>query len=353
MHRPGKENPADYLSRNPAEPPISISPAEEYINFIEETMTPKAIKIEDLIRETKLDITLQNVVKMINQAKYVDNEDTKIFKTLKDQLSISTNGLIIKDRQLIIPDKLQECVIKTAHEGHIGIAKTKALLREHVWFPNLNKKVEDSVNKCLACQATVKQDKRQEIHHSELPPEPWNYIALDFFGPICNIYLLLIICLYSRFLVVEKVNSTAYTSVIPKLNHLFSILGLPEKFKSDNGPPFNGFQFANFLDYMGIKHVKITPEWPKANGLAERFMQSLAKIFQTAKIESKKWEWEVDCLVKSHNSAPHTTTGLVPSDLMFKFRARATRLPKNPFLFNKDDLNLMCELNHLKAKEKA
>ncbi|CAF1014506.1 unnamed protein product [Brachionus calyciflorus] len=36
IHKPGIDNPADYLSRNPQEPPGNYSPAEEYINFLEE-----------------------------------------------------------------------------------------------------------------------------------------------------------------------------------------------------------------------------------------------------------------------------------------------------------------------------
>ena len=36
--------------------------------------------------------------------------------------------------------------------------------------------------------------------------------------------------------------------------------------KSDNGPPFNGYEFAQFADYLGFKHSKVTPLWPEVNG---------------------------------------------------------------------------------------
>lgn len=58
-------------------------------------MCPKAIKPDELIRETKADHTLQNVIKMINKEKFVESEEIKIFKTLLDQLTVSSNGLII------------------------------------------------------------------------------------------------------------------------------------------------------------------------------------------------------------------------------------------------------------------
>ena len=55
--------------------------------------------------------------------------------------------------------------------------------------------------------------------------------------------------------------------------------------KSENGPPFNGHEFQNFADYLGFKHRKITPIWPKENGEAERLVQTLEKNIRIAHIE--------------------------------------------------------------------
>ncbi|XP_018096942.2 vomeronasal type-2 receptor 116 [Xenopus laevis] len=46
--------------------------------------------------------------------------------------------------------------------------------------------------------------------------------------------------------------------------------------KTDNGPTFNGHTFQQFAGYLGFKHRKITPLLPKANGIVEIFMISLA-----------------------------------------------------------------------------
>ncbi len=35
----------------------------------------------------------------------------------------------------------------------MGINGTKALIREHEWFPNIDNMVEDKLKNCLACQA--------------------------------------------------------------------------------------------------------------------------------------------------------------------------------------------------------
>lgn len=43
---------------------------------------------------------------------------------------------------------------------------------------------------------------------------------------------------YSKFPVVFEVPTTAADHVLPKLEDLFSFIGIPMELKSDNGPPF-------------------------------------------------------------------------------------------------------------------
>ena len=48
------------------------------------------------------------------------------------------------------------------------------------------------------------------------------------------------------------------STVIPKLDRIFAAYGVPKVVKSDNGPPFNGGEFAQFAKYLGFKHRKVT-----------------------------------------------------------------------------------------------
>ncbi len=36
-----------------------------------------------------------------------------------------------------------------------GVVKTKALIRSRVWFPEIDKRVEDAVRSCHKCQLTT------------------------------------------------------------------------------------------------------------------------------------------------------------------------------------------------------
>ena len=52
-------------------------------------------------------------------------------------------------------------------------------------------------------------------------------------------YLLVVIDGLSRYPVVEVIHSTSADSVIPAFDKVISMLGIPEKLKTDNGPLFN------------------------------------------------------------------------------------------------------------------
>ncbi len=111
---------------------------------------------------------------------------------------------------------------------------------------------------------------------------------IDFYGPLpSGEYLLLLIHRYSRFPEVAIVKSTKASVIILKLDRIFSVHGIPEIIKSDNRPPFQGEEFCKYCNALGIKHERITPRRPQANGEVERFNQPLAKTNQTAIIEGK------------------------------------------------------------------
>lgn len=83
----------------------------------------------------------------------------------------------------------------------------------------------------------------------------------------------------------EPVSSTSASAVIPKLDQLFASFGTPRIVKSDDGPPFNGEEFAKFVHVLGFRHCKVTPLWPRANGEVERFVRMLKKCTKAAKTE--------------------------------------------------------------------
>ena len=71
------------------------------------------------------------------------------------------------------------------------------------------------------------------------------------------------------------------------------MFGVPISVKTDNGPPFNGNDFANFVKYLVFRHRQITLLWPQANSQAERINQPLMKTIRAAKIQGRNWRQEL------------------------------------------------------------
>ena len=160
-----------------------------------------------------------------------------------------------------------------------------------------------------------------------MPQGPWERVAGDFFGPLDDgTYWFVNICEYSRFPLVDKITSTAAIKVIPLLRHIFSVFGTPDIYKSDNGPPFFSWEFAQFADEYDFKHQKSTPYWPRANGDAENFMKNLGKILKVAKINKKNKDTALSNFLRTYRATPHTATKFAPAMLLMGY-SRTSGIP--------------------------
>lgn len=99
--------------------------------------------------------------------------------------------------------------------------------------------------------------------------------------------------------------------------------------KTDNGAPFFGKDFADFMNSCGMRHRGITPLWPQANGEVERLMRNMKKLVKSAGVEQRDWKAELNKFLLNYRAAPHSTTGLTPGELLFGRKIR-TKLPKVP-----------------------
>ena len=282
---------------------------------------------EKLITETKRDENLQKLIQLIRMSrgrdKYLrEQPELNKFRRVLDELSVTEEGLILRNHRIVIPTSLQEQIVNLAHEGHQGIIRTKQLIREHVWFGNIDKMVEDKIANCPACQCNSDTTHIEPLIMSEIPSRPWQYISVDFYE-FDKIKLVLLLCEHARFPIVEHMKTTTATKLIETFERVFSIFGYPEKIKTDNGPPFDSHELRAYFSAKGINHQRITPYWPRANGEAERFMRNLNKLFRSAKLEGKDWKSELQIFLSNYRSTPHRTTGIVPASLMTRTKPPA------------------------------
>ena len=89
-----------------------------------------------------------------------------------------------------------------------------------------------------------------------------------------------------------------------KFIQLFFVLGLPSVITTDQGREFRNEVNAALMSIFGIKHHLTTAYHPQANGLDERYNQtlinSLSKFAQSVR---SKWDEKLPEVVYAYNTA--------------------------------------------------
>ena len=353
-YQSGKTNPADYMSRHPEETTSSRSThvAEEYVHFLAREARPVAIPMDELVAKSRDDVTLTQVRLAISTNNWDDiNMDPllKSYHNIRDELSVVDDAIILRGTRICIPEALQKRTIELAHQGHQGITKTKALLREKVWFPNIDHQVETKIKDCFACQAKNTRTTREPLEMTKLS-RPGEQMSMDFADIGNNQHLMVVIDDFTRYPEVEVLTSLTAAAVIPRLDCITARWGTPETLKSDNGPPFQSKEFADYAKEEGFKHHRVTPLWPEANGEVERFMRTIKDSVHTARIEGKDWKREMWGFLRNYRATPHSSTKVPPAKAMIgrNIRTKITQLPEVP----NSHVNDTTRANDAKAKDK-
>ena len=96
-------------------------------------------------------------------------------------VTVQHGEILLHDNRLVIPKDLQSRVIALAHQSHLGIVKTKQLLREKVYFPGIDKQVENVCQGCIPCSASTHKKTFEPLQMSNLPDAPWTELSMDLF----------------------------------------------------------------------------------------------------------------------------------------------------------------------------
>jgi hypothetical protein len=152
---------------------------------------------------------------------------------------------------------------------------------------------------------------------------------------------------------ITALTATTAKVVIQLLYNIFAMFGIPRKVKSDNGPPFKRHEFSNFAKQLGFKHHRITPYWPRANGMCERFMKNISKVIKSANMDNSNWENELTEFLRNYRATPHSTTNVPPKDLLLKSSTCTSSVGNMRFKnLAKDVLNERAEVNDKLNKHK-
>ena len=336
VYEPGEVMPSDYLSRHPLRTQLKenesegIVETELFVNAVVNANLPPAMTIAEIESATEADPEMRSLKQAIAAGKLDLEREPNLreYRHVFQELSCH-EGLLVRGHQIVVPTSLREKAVSLAHEAHQGIVKSKQYLRSRMWFPRMDSRVTAAIEHCHPCQIVTHRPQREPLKMVPIPGEPWSSLRADFYGPVHGTgeHVLVVQDEYSRYPEIEILSSTGSKGAIPAFDRIMSRFGIPDVLRSDNGPPFNGHEFADFAEYMGFEHRPVVPLAPWANGLVERFMPNLTKLIQVAKEEGLNWRQEAQKYLRAYRATPHPSTGVSPAHALFNGRRYKTRLP--------------------------
>ena len=324
-HSTGAHANADSLSRLPlksTEPEV-ISDEPSVFNVSQLERLPVTAK--QLKAATRTDPILSKVLHFVKSGwpKQVES-DIRPFWFRRLELTVEGECLLWGIR-VLVPQKLRDRLLDELHQDHPGISRMKAVARSYIWWPGLDKAIENLAKSCASCQAVKHSPAVAPLQPWVWPDQPWKRVHLDFAGPFQGAMFLVAVDAHSKWPEVHIMRETTAAKTINVLHTVFSTFGLPEHLVTDNGPQFVSEDFAMFCRLNGIKHIRCAPYHPASNGLAERFVQSLKSALKASVNSGLPLQRRVQNFLLNYRSTPHATTGVSPSSL-FLHRHIRTRL---------------------------
>ena len=316
---------ADGLSRLPLSTGPSVVNDTDPSAFNVMQLKALPVQTSELRAATRSDPVLSKVLHCLHYGWPEDAQDSLThFWRRREELSVEGDCLLWGVR-VVVPTKLRKKILQELHCGHPGVVRMKALARSHVWWPDIDKQIEECAKACSVCQSNKGAPSKAPLHPWQWPSSPWERIHLDFAGPVAGKMLLVVTDAHSKWPEVVVMNSTSSARTITVLREMFARFGLPQQIVTDNGPQFTANEFRQFTAANGVKHITTSPYHPSSNGAAERMVQTVKRAIRVGLQSGDTLEHALASFLLRYRVTPHATTGTSPSSL-FLGRPLRTRL---------------------------
>ena len=268
---PGSQHQApDALSRAPVQDPddddevgedaavpglCSIIAAE-----IAETQTD--LSLEEVRRAAAYDPEQQALQEAVRtgfpEAKADLSELVRPYWPVHERLSVD-DGLVVCGCRLVIPRALRRAVLEALHDGHLGKERTKARARQIVFWPGLDRDIENIIRECRRCQRELPAQQRETLIHRPAATRPFQHLDMDLAEHAGSKYLV-VVDGFSGWRFVEPLGKCAPTRKLTgALKGIFCRVGVPDAIWTDGGPQFTSSSFRLFTRKWRITHHVSSP----------------------------------------------------------------------------------------------
>ncbi|HRO64990.1 MAG TPA: RNase H-like domain-containing protein [Candidatus Dojkabacteria bacterium] len=315
------------------------------------------------------DKTIKGFKKLLEGNEENINEDIiKHFKLIKENLIIGEEGILYfsktntkatyDDLRIIIPNSLQTQIIKEYHAlitgGHLGITKTYEKIKQHVWFPDMYRKIEQYIKKCDLCEP----NRRYYINTEPFKPikstQPMEIIEIDHTGPLPettngNKYILSVVDHFTSKKWFIPVKTTSADDTIRALiDFVFAPFEFPRYILSDNGSAFVSEVTRQFEEFTNITPKFALPNQHNTMGSVENANKQIKDILTKFINQHTQNDWDRYIHLAAHalNKTIYQGTKYAADYLIFG------RQPINPFIESADNISTDEYVLHLEEELK-
>ena len=239
----------------------------------------------------------------------------KQFKVVASKLTINDCILYVGTR-LFIPPRLREEAFQVCHaDNHSGIHSSIQRMRLCAWWPGMAKDIQSMVQRCDKCMKVMPTAFKSVHRWPEAKPlERWHIDWAD----IGSRPVLVMVDAGSGWIEAFPTANRLSSTVIRCLRTVFTRFGAPVCLVSDNGPEFVSEELNDWLCRQGIKKLESPKYFPRANGLAERSVQTVKAALASWK--EFKYHSDFNALLQRvlfHHRISSHARGKSPSELLF------------------------------------
>ena len=175
----------------------------------------------------------------------------------------------------ITPEEVAPILQKVHDEGgHFSFKIILDKLRYRVFWPTMASDVRKYIQECIQCARFCNRGKSEPLYLIIIM-KPFCFLGMDHMGPFSetfkgNIYILVLIDYFSRFVITFAVPDTLATTTTQCLQEVFNKFFHPIALWADLGSSFWNQEVHDFLTQLGISITHVASGSHKSVGIMER-----------------------------------------------------------------------------------
>jgi hypothetical protein len=354
VHRPGRDNVADPLSRLPFQSILmaitmrnqrvatAVAPVASGSSVLPAQRRGRPPKMRTMPQPRSRAPTARTVNDLLQSIKEGYDKDPWFNDEAHTRPFTRHNGLWYSKDRIVVPNALEvrNHILYEMHDapysGHTGVAKTLEHITRHYWWPHMRKSVELHVAACEACQRNKSSNRKPAglLQPLAIPKRPWDSVSMDFVTglPLTKRKHDCILVFVDR--LTKMVHLAPTTTEVDAeataglfRDNVWRLHGMPLDIVTDRGTQFSGKFFQALMKSMGTVHSMSTAFHPQSDGQTERVNRVLEEMLRHYVMTThEQIEWD-ECLSLAEfaiNNSVHESTANTP------FRLNGGRNPRTP-----------------------